>query len=267
MRDRVCLFTHGSGIGDALYVASATEVLVASDPTREYGAALSADRKAAWWRLIFRDAPFRVWTTFPTPGWRAIRCTPIQLGFHENVVDAHARTALGKARIRLVSIRRPRPRPAYFGPRPRTRTDRVGVFAPPRWRIKLWQKADALVEALRVAGVRAEPTPPTMSPEEGAEWIGSCRLFVGSETGLTHLAAALEVPVVMVLGGRFDAGNFGWAGTSHVTTTCPRGPCRAWRRGDPPPCLGSPFEGAFPCLEAVSVEAVAAEVLRRLEEP
>lgn len=265
MRERIALFTQGGGIGDAIHLASATEAFVESDPTREYGAVLSAGEKRAWWEAAFADAPFPHWIKAPQAGWRTTRCTPIRLGLREDVISAHVRAGYRKAGISLVEIRRPRLAPAWFGPRPPIEPERVGVFVPDRWRTKLWRGGIALVAEIRRRGERADPAPIFPDPGSAVAWVARCNVFVGPETGLTHLAAAIGIPVVMILGGRFGPENFPWPGATHMTSSCPHGPCLAWRHEHPPPCLRGRWVGEIACLAAIGVDVVADEVMRRVE--
>ena len=72
-----------------------------------------------------------------------------------------------------------------------------------------------LLAPLREAGVPAMDLAGRLSLRESSAVLGDCLLAVGVETSLAHIAAALGVPQVVVLGG----GHFGRFMPTHRTTT------------------------------------------------
>ena len=72
-----------------------------------------------------------------------------------------------------------------------------------------------LLAPLREAGVPAMDLAGRLSLRESSAVLGDCLLAVGVETSLAHIAAALGVPQVIVLGG----GHFGRFMPTHRTTT------------------------------------------------
>jgi len=81
--------------------------------------------------------------------------------------------------------------------------------------------------------------------------LSRCRLFLGNDSGLTHLAAALGGPAVVALFGPTDPGVWAPPGkrVRILTGTCAQAPCA---RGRAIPCDTSQ------CLEDLSVERVLA---------
>jgi ADP-heptose:LPS heptosyltransferase len=93
-----------------------------------------------------------------------------------------------------------------------------------------------------------------------------CALMIGNDTGPMHLAAALGVPTVAVLGPTAGERIGPWGGGNAVVTAeLPCGPCR--RRACPPVCgsggRSGPVHGAR-CMLEVSPHQVAEAVLRVL---
>ena len=72
-----------------------------------------------------------------------------------------------------------------------------------------------LLAPLREAGVPAMDLAGRLSLRESSAVLGDCLLAVGVDTSLAHIAAALGVPQVIVLGG----GHFGRFLPTHRTTT------------------------------------------------
>jgi ADP-heptose:LPS heptosyltransferase len=100
--------------------------------------------------------------------------------------------------------------------------------------------------------------------EQLAGVIAQAAVVVGSDTGPVHLACALGVPSVCILGGAFPGRFFpysvlGPGPVPRVVTnrecTCERWNCSRW----------SETEGTFPCIESVEVESVFREVVRDVD--
>ena len=72
-----------------------------------------------------------------------------------------------------------------------------------------------LLATLREAGIPARDLAGALSLRESSAVLAGCALAVGVETSLAHIASALEVPQVIVLGG----GHFGRFMPVHRTTT------------------------------------------------
>ena len=97
------------------------------------------------------------------------------------------------------------------------------------------------------------------SLDETAALIKSSRIFIGTDSGLMHLAVSVGTPVI----GLFGAGNIRkWMspGKAHwaVTENAPCSPCTAYGYGLPT------CRGAFPCLRAMDLEAMMDRYLERL---
>ena len=96
--------------------------------------------------------------------------------------------------------------------------------------------------------------------------IERCRLYVGNDSGPLHIAAALGLPTVGIYGPSTPdhTSPRGGPGAAHraVTARLPCAPCRE-RFFDE--CPSPPTaDGRPPCLDQVSVEAVAEQVQRLL---
>jgi heptosyltransferase-3 len=93
-----------------------------------------------------------------------------------------------------------------------------------------------------------------------ARVLSRCRLYLGNDSGLTHLAAAVDGPEVVALFGPTDPRV--WAPLGPRVTTliapCPQAPCAAGRTI---PCPESS------CLEALSPDTVLAAAARLLSAP
>lgn len=273
MKDPILAYTCGGGIGDALFLASTVEALRTIDPSREHAMALNSWKKSAWWRIVVDQAPFRTFEKPPRNGWKICRSTPWRLRCDEHVVVAHLRALAGKAAqahgIRIdVDPSKVSRAPAWFGPRPPIEPSHVGVFVGERLRAKEWPGSEELIVRLRRRRIRAERSPVHENPMVVVEWIARCRVFVGPDTGLTHVAAALDVPTVILLGGRFTAANFDYPNATHVVCSdCGRAPCMEWtRRARPHPCLWSkPADAQIPCIAAIQPERVEAIVVGMLD--
>jgi ADP-heptose:LPS heptosyltransferase len=94
---------------------------------------------------------------------------------------------------------------------------------------------------------------------ETAAWIERCRAFVGNDSGLTHLAEALGVPVVAVFGPTVR--EFGYFPALEASRTVERAlDCRPCSRNGARPC---PRDRQV-CLD-IDVAAVESAVLEALD--
>jgi ADP-heptose:LPS heptosyltransferase len=121
---------------------------------------------------------------------------------------------------------------------------------------------DAILRELKERGVEARAAPPT-GLRELAALVREVALFVGGDTGPTHLAAIQGVPTLGVFGGSDAVRNGPWGPRVRTlqTTTLPCVPC--WKQK----CL-LPRENpeVIPCLERVTPEQVAEAGLTLLED-
>jgi heptosyltransferase-1 len=112
--------------------------------------------------------------------------------------------------------------------------------------------------AAGVRNGRLAVLPPGIPIAELAAVLQRCRLHVGADSGVLHLAAALDVPVVAIF--RDYAGTKEWLpqGTrhSHLLAPCP---CTNSRN---PPCA---VKGEALCLAQITPEQVLGVVLERCE--
>ena len=93
-----------------------------------------------------------------------------------------------------------------------------------------------------------------------ARILSRCRLYLGNDSGLTHLAAAVAGPDVLALFGPTDPRVWAPLGP-HVhplTAPCPKAPCAAGRLIPCPEPV---------CLEALSPDSVLAAAARFLAAP
>lgn len=269
----ILAYTCGGGIGDGIFLASTIAALRDLDPSREYAMAVSTWRRRAWWEIAVDEAPFQALAEFKASEWTICRCTPWKLRRDEHVVAAHVRALVGKASEAYgidvsVDLSKVSRIPAWFGPRPPLEPSYVGVFIGERLRPKEWPRSRDLVESLRKMNVRAELSPVSADPMDVVSWIARCSVFVGPDTGLTHLAAALGVSTVILLGGRFTAANFDYPDAAHIVdATCAHAPCLEWtRRAHPHPCLQELPDGSqIPCIAEIDVDRVLAAVIEQLE--
>jgi hypothetical protein len=88
---------------------------------------------------------------------------------------------------------------------------------------------------------------------QAASLIAGAHLFLGLESGLMHVAAAVGTPAVIVYGGRSRPESTGYSGHTAITRT--------------PPCVGCGLNSGCPrgrmCLD-IPVDEVEAAVLARL---
>jgi ADP-heptose:LPS heptosyltransferase len=91
-----------------------------------------------------------------------------------------------------------------------------------------------------------------------AEVLSRCWLFLGNDSGLTHLAAALGGPAVVALFGPTDPGIWAPPGkrVRILTGTCPQAPCARDRKI---PC---PKPQCLEDLPPERVLAVAGEIMQ-----
>jgi heptosyltransferase-2 len=90
---------------------------------------------------------------------------------------------------------------------------------------------------------------------ETAAHIARCRAFVGNDSGLTHLAEAVGVPVVALFGP--TVGEFGYYPSLPGSRTVERRlPCRPCSKNGSRPCP----RGSGECLAAIRPETVAEAV-------
>lgn len=83
---------------------------------------------------------------------------------------------------------------------------------------------------------------------EAAEHLARAHLFIGLESGLMHLAAAVDTPAVILQGGRTPPSSSGYAGNLHLTRQ--------------PPCAGCGLNEGCPhqvlCMDIPTEEVLAA---------
>jgi hypothetical protein len=60
---------------------------------------------------------------------------------------------------------------------------------------------------------------------EAAGYLAGARLFIGLESGLMHVAAAVGTPSIIVYGGRTEPAQTGYPWHHHITRTPPCAPC------------------------------------------
>ena len=115
----------------------------------------------------------------------------------------------------------------------------------------------ALRESLRNASDVIDLPPET----GGRSWRGDpcLALFIGNDSGLSHVAEALHIPSVIVYGASHPI-NWGspMQGMHRIVADW-SAPCRWFR-----PC-GCPDTSDAPCLQAVSIERVLGEVTGLLD--
>lgn len=90
-----------------------------------------------------------------------------------------------------------------------------------------------------------------------AALLERCALHVGPDSGVVHLAAALNVPTISIFRRYHDMADFIPPGAQHAHFDAPC-PCMETKN---PPCAAT---GEASCLRGISAEQVGAEILRRL---
>ena len=93
-----------------------------------------------------------------------------------------------------------------------------------------------------------------------ARVLSRCRLYLGNDSGLTHLAAAVEAPDVLALFGPTDPRVWAPLGprVRNLSAPCPQAPCAVGR------AITCPESH---CLEALSPETVLAAAAQILATP
>jgi ADP-heptose:LPS heptosyltransferase len=87
---------------------------------------------------------------------------------------------------------------------------------------------------------------PTSSYRGAAAILARSRLFIGTEGGLHHAAAALGIPAVVIFGGRVSPKNLGYPSHVNLYVDMPESPC-----GRNTPCAH-----CAACMEAITVDQV-----------
>jgi ADP-heptose:LPS heptosyltransferase len=140
-----------------------------------------------------------------------------------------------------------------------------------QWHFANWKRLLEIIppeiETMRF-GSQDEPATPT---ERGlhrdvlnadlrimAALLESADVFVGQDSGLAHLAAALGVPSVVIFTGYVPPDMFGYPQNINLAPELPYAPC--WCADGCAPCKGEI------CTRAVQPEAVLAGILRILDE-
>jgi ADP-heptose:LPS heptosyltransferase len=93
-----------------------------------------------------------------------------------------------------------------------------------------------------------------------ARILSRCRLYIGNDSGLTHLAAAVGEPEVLALFGPSDPRVWAPLGprVRTLTTPCPQAPCAVGRTIECPETR---------CLDALSPDSVLAAAMAMLSAP
>ena len=92
-----------------------------------------------------------------------------------------------------------------------------------------------------------------------AALLSRCALYVGVDSGLAHLAAAVRCPTVVLTSGLFEPGQWDPLGDGHAVLRH-RTPCERCRASDCP-------VAGHPCMTGLAVDAVWDAVQRRLAVP
>lgn len=127
------------------------------------------------------------------------------------------------------------------------------------WPQENWQVlVPRLAREYRLIQLGTERDPPLAGAEDrrgrtslnlAAEILGEARLFVGLESGLQHVAAAMGTPAVIIFGGRSRPRETGYSFNRNITRS--------------PPCVGCALNSDCPhhmvCME-IPVEEVLAQI-------
>ncbi len=94
---------------------------------------------------------------------------------------------------------------------------------------------------------------------QAAALINKCRLFIGNDSGLMHIAAAQDIPIAAIFGPGTPETTAPYMDSSLYRAVLKDVPCRPCRQKFFTECSASDA-GKPPCLEGVSVEQVLAAV-------
>ena len=127
------------------------------------------------------------------------------------------------------------------------------------------EEAPLVAAAAEAIGERATPLAGKLSAWEFARLVANARLVVGNDTGGIHFAAWCGVPALAVAGG----GHPGWY-YPYPEGHLPEYVLAPHAASAEMPCFGCAWRctqsaaGVYPCIDAVAVETVAAELARML---
>jgi heptosyltransferase-2 len=99
-----------------------------------------------------------------------------------------------------------------------------------------------------------------------AALIKRCKIFIGNDSGLMHIAAALGVNLVAVFGPGTPATTAPWMDKSRYRIVINEMSCRPCRQRFFTECKASP-QGRPPCLESITVEQVTTAVADLWDSP
>lgn len=260
-RPRWAVFT-GHGIGDMLWGGAYTEKLSLEVPETIW----TYYTTHRWREVFFSRAQFEVYPRLQQSD-AYLHCIPREVFPGDHPLDAYHRRAVFMHGLPSFG---PFPHGyRFFGQTPRIVGGRVGAFRAKTSGLKTCPAIGKAVDLLRKLGYVAEETPIFSSGEEALSWLAGCSAFVGPETGLTHLAAAVGVPTVFVLDGRYTPDGFFVDGNEYVwANDCRYAPCLGWKRNAP--CrrgrARAEVETAgYPCLRALKPYVVLDRILAVVE--
>ena len=128
-------------------------------------------------------------------------------------------------------------------------------------------EAPLVSAAAESLGAKGVPLAGKLSAWDFSRLVANARLVVGNDTGGIHFAAHFGVPALAVTGGGHPGCYYPYpAGTMPKYVRAPR------TAGVDMPCSGCAWRctrgtsGIYPCVDAVTVEAVAAELSRLLKD-
>jgi Glycosyltransferase family 9 (heptosyltransferase) len=87
---------------------------------------------------------------------------------------------------------------------------------------------------------------PTFSFRSATAILAQSRLFIGTDGGLHHAAAALRIPAVVIFGGRVSPKNLGYRSHVNLYVETPESPC-GWN---------TPCAHCRACMESITVTQV-----------